>query len=198
MAWFPAGWFPSDATIVASTYDWPDPDPEGPVLAPLAKLATLLAASPTFRTACGLATDDPYASEKLLDGARGFQRRIFYPEVDWENFHLRPSAVLQFGPDWSLELDAGGGQNYTRPRGNLRLVLFGTDEYPEDVECSMRAFGIYLGQLLDDLRSQFALDDELAGENVRWEYPPSMPPVEVAQSLGYSYWHCSFVIEWSS
>lgn len=201
---FPRRLFPGGGPQKA--YSWPTPDAEGIILRPLTKLVTLIAATNTFRTQCGLATNDPVANEKLIDGSYATQKRIFYPEVDWESFDVFPSAVVQFGPDWHATWRAGGAQNYTRPGGSLRLILMDKDRQPNsaglsdsaNIGLSLRTFAIYVSQLLDDLRSQFAVDDELTGTGITQEDPPFFPPEETVKTEGLGWWTCSYLIEWSA
>ncbi len=193
---FPRRYAVTSDIYVGTVYTWPSPDPEGPIIHPLAKLVTLLAATPTFRVRCGLAADDPQGSTKLIDGLGGFQRRIFYPEVDWSSFDVFPSAVIQFGPEWRAEWRSGGSSNYTHPKGTLRLILADEDRASGDMEQSCREFGIYVGQLMDDLRAQFGRSDELNADGIVQEWPPSLPPDEVITGLGTWYWSCSYLISW--
>jgi len=194
---FPQRYFPG-GTTKATAYVWPDPDPEGPIIRPLAKLATLLAATAHFRTRCGLESDDPLGTEKLLDGRYGCKRRIFYPDVDWHRHNVFPSAVLQFGPDWKATTASGGDRNYLVTSGNLRLILIDEDNYPRDVEKSLRDFGIWIGQLLDDLKHYFAYSDELAGTTITQEDSIKQSPVVEEVSRGKAYWTVAFLIDWKS
>lgn len=194
---YPLGYHPA-GTGVRAAYVWPDPEPEGPILAPLAKLAELVAALPTFRAECGLAVDDPYASEKLLEGTHGGKRRIFFPEVDWDRFAVVPSVVLQIGTQWRAEELAGGAYQSTRPTGNLRLIPTAANKHPADLERSMRTYGVYLGNFLNELREQFGRDDCLAGTTIDMVTPPVLPTVQTEKSLGFSYWRSGFQIEWSA
>ncbi len=193
---FPRRLFPGGGP--QKKYAFPDPDPQGIILRPLTKIVSLISATDTFRTRNNLETDDPVADEKLIDGDHGVQRRIFYPEVDWDTFDVFPSAVVQFGPDWRATLRAGGAQNDTRPAGSVRVILMDEDQNPGDIEASMRDFGTYVGQLLDDMRSQFAVDDEFTGIGITQEESPFLPDKESEASRGIAWWTCSYLFEWSS
>jgi|GEM_PF-3591665 len=194
---FPQRYFPG-GTSKATAYVWPTPDPQGPIIRPLAKLATLLAATAHFRTRCGLESDDPLGTEKLLDGKHGTQRRIFYPEVDWDRFNVFPSAVIQPGPTWTATLACGGERNYLTYHGSLRLILIDADRYPHEMERSLRDYGTWVGQLLDDLKSYFAYNDELAGTTITQERGIARGTVTEEVSRGKAYWSTAFLIDWKS
>lgn len=193
---FPRRLFPGGGPQKA--YAFPDPDPQGIILRPLTKIVSLIAATNTFRTRNNLETDDAVANEKLIDGDFAFQRRIFYPEVDWRTFDVFPSAVVQFGPDWRATLRGGGAQNSTQPGGSVRVIFMDEDQNPTDVEASMRDFGTYVGQVLDDMRSQFAVDDEFTGTGITQEESPFLPLEETVLARGVAWWTASYLFEWSA
>lgn len=199
--------YPVAGEATGTLYEWPDPDPEGPLMRPLAKLVTLIAATPTFRTRCGLETDDPDANEKLIEGSAG-QKRIFYPAADLSRWDVFPSAVVQFGPAWEWDQRAGGNRNFLLTSGSLRVLLLDRAKYmPGDIERSMRDFAIFAGNLYADLASGFGLNDELTGVSIRQENirggdgvergGPSLCPVEESTSKGRSYWLMSCLVDWS-
>ena len=158
-------------------------------------MALAASITPTFRVRCGLAADDPDASAKLIDGVEGeFQRRIFYPLADPKGFDVFPSAIIQFGPRWSVTKQAGGAINYTAPEGSLRLILVDEDREDGDHEASCREFGVYVGNLLNDLRSQFALSDALAATGIEQELEPSI--LSDAGSRNTFVWICGYLISW--
>ena len=193
----PAGYFPS-GNVVLPKYVWPDPEPVGPVMKPLSKLAELIASLPTFRVACGLSESDPLGSDKLLEGLYGHPRRIFYPEVDWDSFLVVPSVVIQIGDEWEAQASAGGAYQSTRPRGNLRIIPIMPDDYPDDVERSMRTYTIYLGNFFNEMREQFARSDAFAGDTLRQVHPPVLPTVETVESTQNSYWRSVWMVNWSA
>lgn len=193
---FPRRLFPGGGP--QKKYVFPSPAAEGIILRPLTKVVSLISATDTFRTRNNIDTDDPVADDKLIDGLFAFQRRIFYPEVDWKKFDVFPSAVVQFGPDWRATLRGGGAQNDTRPAGSVRVIFMDEDQNPGDVEASMRDFSTYIGQLLDDMRSQFAVDDEFTGIGITQEESPFLPLTETVLTRGKSFWTCSYLFDWSS
>lgn len=183
------------------TYTWPDPDPEGPLVKPLALLARLIALTPTFRARARLAgddvaDDDPLGLEKLLDGKYAGQKRIFYPEADWDRWFTFPGVVVQFGPAWNWQHVAAGNSNYLIPGGNLRLIVIDKDRKKGDVEASLRDFGAFAGNVVRDACANFAKDAELAGVSVAMEQPPAMSPIQDEVSRGLGYWSVAFLIGW--
>ncbi len=195
MSLFPRRLFPGGGP--QRQYSFPTPDADGPIVKPLATLATMIASTPTFRERAGLDADDPFGSEKLLEGSNGGTKRIFFPLVDWQLHDVMPSAVIQFGPEWQESLVSGGHRNFTTPSGTLRLILTDDDKNPGDREASLRDFGTYLGQFFDDLRSLFALNDDLAATGISQELQPMMTPDNESRSRGKAYWSASYFIEWA-
>lgn len=195
--YFPLGYLPT-GNAALPVYDWPEPEPEGPIMAPLAKLAELIAALPTFREACGLEAADLLGTEKLLEGKHGVSKRIFYPEVDWDSFLVVPSVVIQIGTEWEAQATAGGAYQSTRPRGNLRFIPVAKDEYPGDITRSMSAYLIYLGNFMNELREQFARGNAFAGDTIRMVHQPVLPTVEAVESQRKSYWRSVFMANWSA
>lgn len=195
--YFPAGYVPTGNTVLPA-YVWPDPQPEGPIMTPLAKLAELIAALPSFRAACGVAAADPRGTEKLLEGKYGHPKRIFYPEVEWEDFSVIPSVVIQIGTEWEAMESAGGAYQSTRPRGNLRIIPVAKDEYPDDITRSTASYLTYLGNFMNDLREQFARGDAFAGDTIRMVHQPVLPTVETVEAKGISYWRSAWLVNWSA
>lgn len=203
--------WPVAGAATGTLYDWPDPDPEGPLLVPLTKLVTLIAASPVFRARCGLETDDPDANDKLIEG-QGGTKRIFYPAADLSQWDVFPAAVVQFGPEWTWDRRAGGHRNFLLTGGSLRLILLDEAKYmpgrgPGDIERSLRDFSIFVGNLFADLASAFGLNDELDGVSIRTEDlrdqdggsmdgGPKLCPLTEEVSRGRAYWHATYLVEW--
>lgn len=193
---FPVPYFPSGGYDVA--YAWPDPAESGPLMTPLARLVTLAAASPTLRERCGLATDDPDASDLLVEGGDGFVRRIFYPASDRDDFAAYPAVIIFLGSEFTWEHVASGSQHYLRPRGTLELSIYDEDRYPLSMAQSTTDFANFVGNFLQDLASQFASDDELAGNEITQMGRPSLLPLEHSAGHGKEIWHAEYIIRWSS
>jgi hypothetical protein len=194
-------------------YEFPDPPAVGPVLAPMASLASIAAASPVFRVRCGLAADDPWGSQKLLEGTHDGTKRIFYPSVDWDAFDVFPSLVLQQGYEFEFKVKAGGAQNYLLPDGQVHLTLLDEDRHPgtlgddgiyqqtqADLEASTRDFWGYVGQFLADLSSQFGKNAAVNGDAIQCHWPPEICPVQegLARPNGKRYWTASYFVHWKA
>lgn len=189
---FPRCYFPGGGP--QSDYDWPEPDPTGPLMTPLSKLAELVAASPTFRVRCGLESNDQYASAKLLEGAYGTQKRIFYPAADTEQWDIFPGIVLAQGDKWTWEV----AKYSQRASGTLLMMIFDEDRYPGNLEATYRDFLSFAGNLCADLARLFSSDDDLAGNAITQVTAPHLPPVEEEASRGKGYWQAAYNIGWSS
>jgi len=195
--YFPSGYFPGGAGS-ATTYEWPTPDPDGPLMKPLAKLATLLAMIPIFQTRCGLSGADPLGAQKLIGGEYGTQQRIFYPVADPEEVNVFPSAELFFGDGLDYEQVAGGLYNYLMPTGGtIDLILVDEDKHPGDLATSTRDFAVYVGTLLNELKAQAGRNDEISIVGIKMTQKPALCPVEEETERGKAYWHVVFSVEWN-
>ncbi len=194
-----------------TTYEWTDPEPDGPLLLPMTKLVSLIAATPTFRVRCGLAAGDDVGGAALITGAGG-TKRLFYPAADITSVvdaEIFPAIIVQFGPAWGFEKRAGGHRNILRASGTLRMILLDVDRYPgaTNIERSLRDFANYVGNLFTDLATAFGLNDELAGKVIRQDEGvdengnrvdtgPRLCPLEEEASRGTGYWHAVYLIDW--
>lgn len=195
MGYFPGGYFPGVGT--ATVYEWPDPDPDGPLMKPLAKLASLLAMVPAFQIRCGLSGSDALGAAKLLNGEYGVKQRIFYPMADPDYLNVFPSAELYFGDDFSYEQIAGGHHNYLWPAGGtVDMILVDKDKHPKDLPTSTRDFGVYVGTLLRELREQAGRNDELSIVGIKQKQKPMLCPITEETQRGRAYWHTVWTVEW--
>jgi hypothetical protein len=169
---------------------------DGPLVKPLAKLAEVVAESGTFRSQCGLETNDSNAGAKLIEGAYGAKRRVFYPEVSPEQFDVFPSVVLQFGGAWTFTLYASGARHYLSPSGVIRMIVTDKDQTPKDRGRSYRSFANFVGNLCLDIAGLFGQDDRFDGNTIRQEQPPRQCRIEEGEAAGQYYWQMSLLVEW--
>lgn len=195
---FPRGYFPTTPDDYGTAYEWPEPDPYGPLMMPLAKLATLLAVVPAFQIRCGLSGEDGLGVEKLLDGDYGATKRIFYPVADPREVMVFPSAELYIGDEFEYSQWAGGEHNYLLPSGAVDMILVDRDRHPQDLERSTRDFLTYVGTLLREMKDQAARNDELAITSIRQKQKPLLCPVAEEASQGWAYWHAVYSVMWGS
>jgi hypothetical protein len=200
--YFPRRYFPGGGA--QKVYTWPTADPAGPLLTPLTKLAELLAACPTFRVKAGLAADDPDADAKLLEGAYGSKKRIHFPAVDLEQHTLDPGIVLSWGPEWNWETDAGGDRHHLKASGDLWMAIHDKERYPGDHQTAARDFGIFVGNLIAELASQFGYDDCLTGDRIRQapldagdDGSPRFSPLFDGAARDQYTWSAFYFVHWS-
>ncbi len=197
-----------------TTYEWTAPEPDGPLLLPLTKLVSLIAATPTFRVRCGLEADDDVGGTALITGVGG-TKRLFYPVLDITSVldaEIFPSIVVQLGPKWEWSVKASGHRNFLRASGVLRMIVLDVDRYPstentDNTERSLRDFANYIGNLFKDLATAFGLNDELTANMIRQDESvdengnrvdtgPRFCPAKEERSRGTGYWHAAYLIDW--
>jgi hypothetical protein len=176
------------------TYTWQTPQPEGPITTPLCKLVELVAESTNFRVRAGLAADAVRANEKLIDGADGWEKRIFYPFADLETLEVYPAAVLWTGGT-EFTQDSGGHRNFLATSGNIALLLVDLCKYPEDRETSCRDFTNFAGNVFMDLAEAFGEDDNLTGTRIHSMRGPDRDIISLSQGQ-QDRWICWAEIAW--
>jgi hypothetical protein len=176
-------------------------DDDGPLLSPLVNLAQMVAASPTFLTACGLDPMDPNAPLVALGQLDGI-KRIYYPEADdnlWKDVTtLFPLCVIDLGasPRHATRVSAGG-MSYLRPDGDLHMVLAQDDQAQGNVQESKAAFARFVGKILGDVEALAGISSNLDIVETEILFGPfTCSEAEQTARNGKLYWWTQIEIKW--
>jgi hypothetical protein len=161
----------------------------GVYMVPFAKLADTLAAATSVQTRFG------------VSDATAALQRIVWPvlESEHEIREYLPGIVLSVGDKFDLEQVAGGSQNFLRPANSgssILMTLADKAAFPDDLRCSYRDFGNWVGSVIADLIDIAGQSDQLSIVGIRQDLPIVACSKEEQDSFGL-YFMASFWIDWN-
>jgi hypothetical protein len=167
------------------------PPQTGPLSTPFAKLATMIANSPTYQARVGV-TDDPNAADRCLEKIRW---PVLEPGEDVRNFF--PAIVLVMEDRFQFAEVSGGGQNYLRPSGSIGLLIAEKTAFDGSRRAGFIDILNYIGGLLSDLAAVAGQSSQLSIVGIRQVIPPGLCSLAEEASGPGPYFEAAYAVDWN-